>query len=258
MNTSAEERVGGGRLDARGARDPASPRYLIVGAGGLGGPIACALAAAGAGEIAVCDPDEVETSNLQRQIQFATADVGRPKAETLVELLARRGYPRARALPRRFEPESAAALSASSDVLIDGSDDLATKFAVSDEAAASGRPAVVAGVVRYTGQVLPVWPGAGGCYRCLFEAPPEHEPESCAEAGVLGAAVAVIAGAAARAALALAAGDRSEAGILDVYDDLRAGARPRRVRFEARPDCPACGRPPGAPPPATRPSEESL
>jgi molybdopterin-synthase adenylyltransferase len=221
---------------------------LLVGAGGLGGPLAYALAAAGARALAICDPDEVDLSNLQRQIQFTTADVSRPKAEAIADELVRRGYPRERirATSEAFSPERAAALAEGADILIDGSDNLPTKFAVSDAAVALGLPCVIAGVLRYTGQVLAVWPGESGCYRCLFEDPPDDDAPSCAEAGVLGAAAGVIAGAAARAALRPACGDRRAAGALEVYDDLRRAAPPRLVRYNRRPGCPACARAPAA------------
>ncbi len=226
------------------SRAASEARYLLVGAGGLGGPIAYALAAGGARALTICDSDTVELSNLQRQIQFTTGDLGAPKATALAAELARRGYPpeRVRAVQDAFTLARAPELAAGSDVLIDGSDNLETKFAVNDAAAALGRPCVIAGVVRYTGQVLAVWPGETGCYRCLFEAPPDEEPASCAQAGVLGAAAAIIAGAAARAALGLGRGDRSAAGALEVYDDIRVPAAPRRVRYNRREGCPACRR----------------
>jgi molybdopterin/thiamine biosynthesis adenylyltransferase len=217
---------------------------LLVGAGGLGGPIAYALSAAGVGGLTICDPDTVELSNLQRQIQFITADVGAPKAARLADELGRRGYDRARVSARAeaFTPASAASLAADADLLIDGSDNLATKFAVNDAAVVRGVPCVIAGVDRYGGHVLALRPDETGCYRCLFEEPPDEEPASCAQAGVLGAAVAVIAGAAARAALALARGDVAGAASLEVFDDLRVGQMPRIVRYNRRDDCAACRR----------------
>jgi molybdopterin-synthase adenylyltransferase len=232
----------------------AQTRFGLVGAGGLGGPVAYALAAAGAARLAVCDDDVVELSNLQRQVQFSTADLGRPKVEALADELCRRGYPRTRVdqLAARFSAATAAALIDRADVVIDGSDNLATKFAVNDAAAAAGRPFVIAGVLRYTGQVLAVRPGRTGCYRCLFEAPPpDDDAESCADAGVLGAAVAVIGGVAARAALALARGDDdgAGAGTLQVFDDLRSSAAARTVRYRPRSGCPACAAAPVRPVP---------
>ena len=216
----------------------ADSSVTLVGAGGLGGPIAYALAAAGAGAITVCDPDRVELSNLQRQVQFTTADLGRLKVEALAGELARRGYDRVRALPIAFDAGTAAELLAGADVVVDGSDSPETKFAVNDRALAAGTPAVIASALRYGGNVFAGAPGAA-CYRCLFEEPPSDAP-SCADAGVLGAAVAVVGGAAARAAVALAAGDRTGAGTITVWDDVRTSAPPRRVAFRARPGCPAC------------------
>jgi len=228
-----------------------SGRVLIVGAGGLGGPIAYALAAAGV-ELTVCDDDRVELSNLQRQVQFTMADLGQPKATALVAELGRRGTPGARAEVRRFDAGSAADLAAGADVLIDGSDDPATKFAVADWAVATGRAHVIAGVLRWGGTVFAGAPGSA-CYRCLFESPPDDAP-TCADAGVVGAACAVIGGLAAGAALALLAGDRRGAGAAIAVDDLRRGLAPRTVRLAPRPGCPSCARaarPPMSPMSAT-------
>ncbi len=231
--------------------DISSTCFAIVGAGGLGGPLAYALAAAGAGELIVCDDDVVELSNLQRQVQFRTEDIGRPKVEALGEELERRGYPAARLdlFGDRFTADSAQRVLDRAAVLIDASDNFETKFAVNDLAVAHALPCVIAAVLRYGGQVLAVSPGETGCYRCLFEAPPDgHELRSCADAGVLGAAVAVIGGLAARAAIALATRapladsdpDTPVRGELYVYDDLRESPNPRRVRFHRRDGCTAC------------------
>lgn len=219
-------------------------RFAIVGAGGLGGPIAYALAAAGARAIAIWDDDRVELSNLHRQVQFTTADIGRPKAEALASELVRRGYARdrVRGVPARVAADNTAALVDGADVVIDGSDNFATKFAVNDAACAARVPFVIAAAIRYQGQVLAARPGRSGCYRCLFEAPPDDDDaHSCAAAGVLGPVVAVIGGAAARAALVLAAG--GPGGELAVLDDLRTVSGPRQVRYNRRPGCPACPAP---------------
>jgi adenylyltransferase/sulfurtransferase len=212
----------------------------LIGAGGLGGPLALALAAAG-WDLRVVDPDQVELSNLQRQIQFGTGDVGRSKVEALAARLRAR-HPRRTIEPltARFDPSTAAALTAGIDLLIDGTDDPVTKFAVGDHAIAHDLPCVIAGVLGYGGSVFVGAPGAA-CYRCLFEDPPDaDQAPSCADAGVLGAACAVIGGLAARAALALIAGDRTAAGTVLVIDDLRRAWAPRLVSFAPRPGC-ACG-----------------
>jgi molybdopterin/thiamine biosynthesis adenylyltransferase len=211
----------------------------VIGAGGLGGPVACALAAAGARRLVVCDHDRVELSNLQRQIQFTTDDVGRGKAEALAAELVRRGYPadRIRAIAARFGSSSADHILDGVDVVVECSDDPDTKFTANDEALRRALPFAVGGVLRHGGQVLAVVPGQSGCYRCLFEEPPERAP-TCAEAGVLGPAVAVIAGLLARAAIELAAG-AAQPGQLVVVDEVASGST-RRVRYNPRRGCPAC------------------
>jgi adenylyltransferase/sulfurtransferase len=149
-------------------------RVAVVGAGGLGGPALYALAAAGVGELVVWDDDVVDLSNLQRQVQFTTADVGRAKVTAVADELVRRGYPRTRVVTRRarFDAGAAAELCAGATVVIDGSDNFATKFAVNDACVGAGVPFAIGAVLRYAGQVLGVVPGRSGCYRCLFEAPP--------------------------------------------------------------------------------------
>jgi molybdopterin-synthase adenylyltransferase len=249
------------------SREPHPLHAAVIGAGGLGGPIAYALAHAG-WRLTLVDPDRVELSNLQRQIHFRTADVGRPKVQALADELVRRGCERGRLRPLavRFGADTAAAMLDGVDIVLDGSDDFATKFAVNDHAVAAGLPFVIGSVVRYGGQVFALDPmapaapaapraraGRGpdrGCYRCLFEDPPAAEDAgpTCADVGVLGAAVAIIAGHAARAALALHHGRRGQdmlaGGLwngLWVFDDVRTLERVRHVRFASRPTCPACG-----------------
>jgi molybdopterin-synthase adenylyltransferase len=209
---------------------------LVIGAGGLGGPIVYALAAEGIA-VRVCDDDVVDLSNLHRQVQFTTADVGRPKADAIAAEAARRGTP-IDARPVRFSAATADALAADADLLIDGSDDPHTKLAVGDWAVGHRRPHVIAGVLRWGGTIFTGAPGSS-CFRCLFEDAPDDAP-TCADAGVLGAACAIIGGLAARAAIAMLSGDFSEAGSIAVVDDLRIPTWvPRRVRFDPRPGCPA-------------------
>ncbi len=202
-------------------------RALVVGAGGLGGPIALALAA---WELTIFDADVVERSNLHRQIQFGPADVGAPKAATLAGRL-----PRATAIARRWTPDEP---TAGCDLLIDASDHPPTKFAVCDVAVAAGLPYVIASALRYGGNVMVGVPGAA-CYRCLFEDVPDDAP-SCASDGVLGPVVGAIGGLAAALARQLAAGDLAHAGTLVALDDLRTGAPPRFVRFARRAGCATC------------------
>jgi adenylyltransferase/sulfurtransferase len=225
----------------------APPRATLVGAGGLGGPLAIALGGAGI-ELLIVDPDRVELSNLHRQVQFTAADLGAPKAERLAALVAARGGV-ARAGVGRWCPQTADAWAGDADVVIDASDDPATKFAVADWAVAAGRPYVIAAALRYGGNAMAGAPGAA-CYRCLFEDP--AEAATCADAGVLGPVVGAIGAIAAALAIGLARGDRALAGALVAIDDLRDHADPRVVRFGPRPGCAACARapvPPGPRPP---------
>ena len=224
-----------------GAPKGAPLRATIIGAGGLGGPIALSLGAAGL-ELVIVDPDEVELSNLHRQLQFTAQDLGQPKAVQLASLVVARGGA-ARGVVARWRPEDADDHTMDADLLVDASDDPATKFAAADWAVANGRTYVIAAALRYGGNVMAGAPGHA-CYRCLFEEP--GEAPTCAEAGVLGPVVGAIGGLAAAIGLGLAHGDRRLAGTLVALDDLRADA-PRFVRFAPRPDCPACARAPISP-----------
>ncbi|MBV8756098.1 MAG: ThiF family adenylyltransferase [Deltaproteobacteria bacterium] len=210
-------------------------RATIVGAGGLGGPLALGLAAAGI-EVAIVDPDRVELSNLHRQVHFSSADVGQPKASVLAGAVVARGGT-AKGYQLRWTAEDADDISGDSDLIVDGSDDPATKFAVADWAVRTGRPYVIAAAIRYGGNVL-VGAPPSACYRCLFEEP--ADAASCQTAGVLGPVVGAIGGVAAALAIGLAKGDRTHAGSIFVFDDLRTKQDPRIVRFEPRAGCPAC------------------
>jgi adenylyltransferase/sulfurtransferase len=217
-------------------------RATIVGAGGLGGPIAIALGAAGL-DLRIADPDRVELSNLHRQIQFTSLDLGEPKATQLAHLVVARGG-HARGVIARWTDATADELAGDADLVIDASDDPVTKFSVADWAVANGRCYVIAAALRYGGNVMVGAPGVA-CYRCLFEDP--VEAASCADAGVLGPVVGAIGGLAAALGLALVRGDREHAGALFAFDDLRHASDPRIVRFAPRAGCPACRRAPISP-----------
>ena len=212
-------------------------RATIVGAGGLGGPLALALGVAGL-ELTIVDPDSVEESNLHRQIQFTRADVGKAKAPVLAAAVVSRGGT-ARGYQTRWTADDADDISGDCDLIVDGSDDPDTKFAVADWAVAKGRPYLIAAALRYGGNVLVGAPGSG-CYRCLFEEP--VPAATCAAAGVLGPVVGAIGGLAAALAISLGRGDRTYAGSIFVFDDLRQSQEPRIVRFAQRSGCPACTR----------------
>ncbi|HTP49491.1 MAG TPA: HesA/MoeB/ThiF family protein [Anaeromyxobacteraceae bacterium] len=214
---------------------------LVVGAGGLGGPVLLTLASAGAGRLVLVEDDVVETSNLSRQPLFGEADIGQRKVHAAVRRL-RRLFPlvEIEALDRRFEESNAGNLARSVDLLVDCSDNFATKFLANDSAVSAGIPLVHGGILRYTAQILTILPGETGCLRCLFEAPPpEASVPSCAEAGVLGP-LAGLAGALMGAeAVRLLCGERGfYAGRLLVYE-ARSG-HSRVVPIRVREDCPLC------------------
>lgn len=213
-------------------------RATVVGAGGLGGPLALSLGAAGF-DLTIVDPDVVELSNLHRQVQFITSDLGKPKATVLAGAVVAAGG-QARGYQTRWRAEDADDLSGDSDIIVDGSDDPETKFAVADWAVATGRPYVIAAAIRYGGNAFAGAPGSA-CYRCLFEEAP-FDAGSCSEAGVLGPVVGAIGGVAASLAIGLAKGDGTYAGTIFTFDDLRKSQDARIVRFSQRNGCPACAK----------------
>ena len=222
--------------------DLAAKSALVVGAGGLGGPALLVLAAGGVGRILLVEDDVVETSNLNRQPLFGEADLGTRKAPAAAARL-RALFPGVEIETRdvRFGPANAPELVRTADVVVDGSDNFATKFLANDAALRVRRPLVHGGVLRTTAQVLTVAPaGLGGCLRCLFEAPPPPGAvPSCSEAGIVGA-LAGFAGALMGAeALRLLAGERGAyEGRLYTYE--ARSARSRLVLVRKRAGCAAC------------------
>jgi molybdopterin-synthase adenylyltransferase len=215
---------------------------LVVGAGGLGGPALLVLAAGGVGRLVVVEDDAVETSNLNRQPLFGEADLGARKAAAAAARL-RAIFPGAaiEARDERFGAGNAVELARSADVVVDGSDNFATKFLANDAALRAARPLVHGGVLRTTAQLLTVVPGGlGGCLRCLFEAPPpEGEIPSCALAGILGPVAGHAGALMAAEALRLLNGERGAyEGRLYTYEARTA--RSRIVLVRKRAGCPAC------------------
>jgi len=211
---------------------------LIVGAGGLGSPAALYLAAAGVGTLILVDPDDVEASNLQRQILYAEADVGRPKAEAAADRLAGlnphifvAGYNGA------FDASTADELCEGVDMVLDGTDDFAVRYEVNAACVRHGKPLISGAIGRWTGQVG-VFAGRP-CYRCLVpETPPDAE--TCVAVGVVGALAGVVGSMMALEAVKLVTGAGDPlTGRLLIYDAL--SAETRTVKVGADPDCPVCG-----------------
>lgn len=215
---------------------------LVIGAGGLGCPAVFALAAAGVRDIGVVDDDVVDATNLHRQILHGQADVGIPKVESLAHALELR-FPRARVEPYqiRFDASNAAALVSRYSVIVDGSDNFATKFIANDACVLANLPLVHGAAVGSGGQLLTVPAGGHPCYRCLFEEPPAAGVgPSCAEAGVLGPVPGVIGALQGAEAVRLLSGQNGAfVGRLVQYDSL--GMTIRSVRFNPNPTCAVCG-----------------
>ena len=204
---------------------------VLLGAGGLGCPAALALAEEKLDlRLRIVDPDRVERSNLARQILYGEADVGAFKAEVAARQVG------GEARVARFDAGTAGELLQGADLLIDGTDDYATRFLANDEALRRGIPLVHGAALGWTGQLATILPGRTGCLRCLFEGPPEGAP-TCAEAGVLSALCGLVGAAMARSAAAVLRGV-PDAGVLYQWD-ARRGAR-RTLELRRDPACAAC------------------
>lgn len=217
-------------------------RVLVVGAGGLGSPASLYLAAAGVGVLGLCDGDEVDLSNLQRQILHGTPDIGRSKVESGRDALSRiNSDVQVRTHALRLSAEGAEELMGDYDVIVDGSDNFETKFLLNDTAVKRGQPLVMGGILRFSGQVMTVVPGSA-CYRCVFEeAPPAGLTPACQEAGVLGAVAGVIGSIQAVEVLKVLLGQgRPYADRILIYDALEGSFR--EVAVSRRQGCLACNR----------------
>jgi adenylyltransferase/sulfurtransferase len=222
-----------GQLKLRAAK------VLLLGAGGLGSPVGLYLAAAGVGTLGIADPDKVEVSNLHRQILHGFDTLGLPKTISAAEALAEINPGLAIILhPEGFTPENAAELVARYDLIVDGTDNFATRFLAADACVLGRKPLVHGSVLRAEGQVGVFLPGAG-CYRCVYPVMPDPASvPTCAEGGVLGATCGVIGSWMASEVIAVLLGQRRESRLQVV--DLAAGTS-RVLRLSADPACPVCG-----------------
>ncbi len=217
-------------------------RVLVVGAGGLGSPAALYLAAAGVGTIGLVDFDTVDLSNLQRQVLYDTRSVGRSKLEAAQErVTALNPHADVVLFPERLTRENARRVFEGFDVVLDGTDNFATRYLTNDACFLLGKPNVYGSIYRFEGQVSVFARGQGPCYRCLFPAPPDPGlVPSCAEGGVLGVLPGVVGSLQATEALKLLLGiGRSLAGRLLLYDALALTFR--EIALVRDPACPLCG-----------------
>jgi molybdopterin/thiamine biosynthesis adenylyltransferase/rhodanese-related sulfurtransferase len=220
-------------------------KVLCVGAGGLGSPALLYLAAAGVGTLGIVDFDVVDESNLQRQVIHGQSDIGRPKAESARDSIREiNPYVNVIVHKERLDSDNAMQIFADYDLIVDGTDNFATRYLVNDACVLLGKPYVWGSIYRFDGQASVFWAEYGPCYRCLYpEPPPPGMVPSCAEGGVLGVLCASIGSIQVNEAIKLIAGiGEPLAGRLMIYDALEMTYRSVKVRKD--PECPVCGKNP--------------
>ncbi len=230
-------------IGAKGQKKLLEAKVLVIGAGGLGSPVALYLGAAGVGTLGIADADEVDLSNLQRQIIHTTEDVGVAKVEsarTKINAL----NPDVNVITyRKFvSAENILDLIKDYDIVIDGTDNFPAKFLINDACVIGKKPFVHAGIIRFKGQLMTYVPGEGPCYRCVFhEPPPPDAVPTCKQAGVIGAMAGVIGSLQALEAVKYitGVGDLLTGSML-TYDSLKMEFRKLKL---PKPDgsCPVCG-----------------
>src|SRR5882757_1645298 len=220
-------------------------KVLCVGAGGLGSPALMYLAAAGVGTLGIVEFDEVDESNLQRQIIHSQADIGRPKAESARDTVQGiNPYVNVILHQERLEADNVMEIFAQYDLIVDGTDNFATRYLVNDACVLLNKPYVWGSIYRFDGQASVFWSEYGPCYRCLYpEPPPPGMVPSCAEGGVLGVLCGSIGSIQVTEAIKLLTGIGDPlVGRLMIYDALEMTYRSVKVRKD--PECAICGKNP--------------
>lgn len=230
-------------IGGEGQRRLLGATVAIIGAGGIGSPAIQYLAAAGIGGLRVIDDDRVTLDNLQRQILFGTADVGRAKAEVAADAVARLNPDvRFEARNERLTAANAAALLAGADLVLDGSDNFATRLTVSDQATRARIPLISAAIGQFQAQIgtFRGWEDSQPCYRCFVgDAFDAEDCDTCSELGVVGAMVGIAGSFAALEAIrALTGFGQDPAGKLHIFDGLPPAMR--TIRIVKDPACSAC------------------
>jgi adenylyltransferase/sulfurtransferase len=220
-------------------------RVLCVGAGGLGSPALMYLAAAGVGTLGIVDFDVVDESNLQRQVIHGQSDVGRPKAISARESVREiNPLVTVNVHEERLDSSNVMEIFANYDLIVDGTDNFATRYLVNDACVLLGKPYVWGSIYRFDGQASVFWSEYGPCYRCLYpEPPPPGMVPSCAEGGVLGVLCASVGSIQVNEAIKVLTGiGEPLVGRLMIYDALEMTYRAVKVRKD--PECPLCGKNP--------------
>ncbi len=232
-------------VGGKGQKKLLDGRVLIIGAGGLGSPIALYLAAAGVGTIGIADADVVDLSNLQRQVAHHTMDIGRPKVVSAKEkMVAMNPDVQVHTYHEWISAANIADIIENYDFVIDGTDNFAAKFLINDACVLAGKPYSHGGILQFDGQTMTVKPGESACYRCIFPTPPpKNAIPSCSQAGVIGVLPGVLGTIQATEAIKylLSRGDLLTDRLL-TYNALRM--RFREVPVKKNPRCPICGESP--------------
>lgn len=230
-------------VDREGQEKLLNAKVFIVGAGGLGSPAAMYLAAAGVGTLGIADADEVDLSNLQRQLLHTTPDLGKAKVQSAKETLSRLNPDvLVHTYHTRVTAENIMDLIADYDFVIDASDNFEAKFLINDACVLAQKPFSHAGVLRFAGQLMTYVPGEGPCYRCVFQNPPPQDAvPNGKQAGIIGAAAGVIGSLQAMEAIKYILGiGNLLTGYLLTYDALTMEFRKVKLPKHV-PDCAVCG-----------------
>jgi len=230
-------------VGVKGQKKLLNAKVMIIGAGGLGAPVAMYLAAAGVGTIGIADADEVDLSNLQRQIIHQTKDLGVPKVDSARETMeAMNPDVKVNTYHEFITSENILDIIKDYDFVIDATDNFPAKFLINDACVMAKKPFSHAGIIRFQGQLMTYVPGKGPCYRCVFkEPPPKDAVPTCKQAGVIGAMAGVIGSLQAMEAVKyiIGVGDLLT-GYLLTYDALKMQFRKVKLPSDTH-DCAVCG-----------------
>jgi len=229
-------------VGAKGQRKLLNASVLIIGAGGLGAPAALYLAAAGVGHIGIVDADEVDLSNLQRQVIHSNADIGKAKVKSAKESMEAINPDVKVSTYRMFvDSTNIRELIREYDFVIDGTDNFPAKFLINDACVLEKKPFSHAGIIRFQGQLMTYVPGEGPCYRCVFKNPPPKDAvPTCKQAGVIGAMAGTIGTLQAMEAIKYIIGKGDLlTGKLLTYDALKMDFR--KITLKKSCNCAVCG-----------------
>lgn len=217
-------------------------KVLVLGAGGLGSPVALYLAAAGVGTLGLVDDDKVDVTNLQRQVLHFTDDIDRPKTKSAGEKLAKLNPEiKINEYQTKITSENINDIIKDYDIIVDGTDNFPTRFLVNDACYFAKKPLVHGAILRFDGQIMTIVPDEGPCYRCIYrEPPPAGIVPNCSQAGVIGSVAGIVGTIQANEALKILLGvGKTLVGRLLIIDALDTNFR--QINTKKDPRCPLCG-----------------